>query len=52
MKEKIKSIPEKKVVEKKDKPKQIKDLFESFINNITSIEVFFMSLYKQDDNEK
>jgi hypothetical protein len=51
MKEKRNSTQEKEVVEKKDKPKQINYLFESYINNITSVEVFFMRLAPVAENE-
>ncbi|MBS1776443.1 MAG: hypothetical protein JSS64_09215 [Bacteroidetes bacterium] len=51
MKEKRNSAPKKDAVEKKDKPKQIKDLYHSFINNITSVEVFFMRLAPVAENE-
>jgi hypothetical protein len=51
MKVKRNNIPKKIAVEKKDNPKQIKDLYHSFINNITSVEVFFMRLAPVAENE-
>jgi hypothetical protein len=51
MKEKKNSTSKKEADENKDKPIQIKDLFHSFLNNITSVEVFFMRLAPVAENE-
>lgn len=51
MKEEKKLVQKNEAVEKKAKPKQIKDLFHSFLNNISSVEVFFMRLAPIAENE-